>query len=132
MKDISEHMCPPFRDQSHQGIRLQAPLLAGGTEGFLLQVNDLTQEPRKVSLEKRNTLVYPLFTRNRSFVQLIDLCSTCFVVFQRHVGVWESHSGGVSLYFPSQGKLSSSWAGLVQCRLPAPAQLKPRPVWNRH
>ena len=97
MKDISEHMCPPFRDQSHQGIRLQAPLLAGGTEGFLLQVNDLTQEPRKVSLEKRNTLVYPLFTRNRSFVQLVDLCSTCFVVFQRHVGVWESHSGGVSL-----------------------------------
>lgn len=120
--------------QGSESPRNQAPCASAcwGTEGFLLKVNDLTQEPSKASLERKNILMYPLFTRNRSFVQLIDLCSTCFIVFQRHVGVWESHSGGVSLYFPSQGKLSSSWARLVPLRLPAAAQLKPHPVWNHH
>ena len=124
-------MCPPFRDQSHQGIRLRDPPFAGDTEAFVLkEVNDLTQLS-KVSLERKNILIYPLLTRN-TFVELIDLCAMCLVVFQRHVGVWESHSGGNSSYFALPEKLSSSWSRLVPPRLPAPAQLKPRPVWSRH
>lgn len=133
MKGMSEHMCPPFRDQSHQGIRLRDPPFAGGTEAFVLkEVNDLTQELSEVSLERKNILIHPLLTRNRSFVQLTDLCAMGLGVFQRHVGVWESHSGGNSSSFALPEKLSSSWSTLVPPRLPAPAQLKPRAVWNRH
>ena len=88
--------------QGSESPRNQAPCASAcwGTEGFLLKVNDLTQEPSKASLERKNILMYPLFTRNRSFVQLIGLCSTCFVAFQRHVRVWESILGASHCTFP--------------------------------